>query len=356
VDQEECVATSMFLGKWQEEQISPLSRPHPAWLRSPGVRAAFVPPSSPRPEAAAPVSLPLPPEVSLTQAQTALGCPCRFLIEVLLTIRELPEIEAGLSPGERGDRLHQVLARFAGEFKKILDEHQYWGDEQAEQARELLQATARRLLEDRLTDLHWQAELDRWLGEEGLLWEWLRREQERFHQGWRWLAMEERFQDLGGPGWPFRVKGRIDRIDCHRDEGLVLWDYKTGEVPKAQKVFEDLEEFQLPGYLAAIKQGRVDAAKGEAPLRAGYIGLKSARQKHLQHEDFPKRAGEWGQVIAAWEERLAALGARLAAGDFSPQPFPGPAGKDEGACRYCPHLLICGFIPPEPSEGEEEGE
>ncbi len=357
VDQEENVATSMFLGAWQDEKISPLSRPHPAWLRSPGVRAAFAAADGalPREEAAAPIAIPLPPEVSLTQAQTALACPCRFLLEVLLALRELPEIEAGLSPQERGDRLHKVLARFAGDFKKILEAQNYWGEEQTEQARELLLAAARRLLEDRLDDLHWQAEWDRWLGEEGLLWEWLRLEQERFHQGWRWLAMEERFGDLQGPGWPFRLKGRIDRIDYHRDEGLILWDYKTGEVPKAQKVFDDLEEFQLPGYLAAVKQGRVDAAPGEAPLKAGYIGMKSAREKHLQHENFPKRAGAWGHVIAAWEARLAALGRRLAAGDFHPEPAPAPEGKKEGACQYCPFLLICGYlIPDSPQEEEEE--
>jgi exodeoxyribonuclease-5 len=356
VDQEECVATSMFGGEWRREEISPLARPHPAWLRSPGVRAALAPPPDLTPEAATPISIPLPPEVSLTQAQTALGCPCRFLLEVLIAIRELPEIEAGLSPPERGDRLHKVLARFAEDFQKILDTQKIWGDDQWEEAKELLAATAHRLLEDRLTDLHWQAEWERWLGEEGLLWEWLRLERERFHQGWRWLAMEERFQDLGGPGWPFRLKGRIDRIDCHRDEGLILWDYKTGEVPKAQKVFDDLKEVQLPGYLAAVKKGRVEAAKGGAPLKAGYIGLKSARQKHLQHEDFSQRAGEWGPVTAAWEERLAALGRRLAAGDFSPEPFPAPQGKKKGACQYCPHLLICGFIPPEVAEDDEEGE
>ncbi|MFZ5453464.1 MAG: PD-(D/E)XK nuclease family protein, partial [Thermodesulfobacteriota bacterium] len=356
VDQEECVATSMFFGEWREEQIAPLSQPHPAWLRSPGVRAAFALPSRPSPETATPIAISLPGEVSLTQAQTALGCPCRFLLEVLLAVRELPEIETGLSPQERGDRLHKILARFAADFKEILEAQKIWSDEQEKQARELLRATARRLLEGHLTDLHWQAEFERWLGEEGLLWEWLRLERERFHQGWRWLAMEERFQDLHGPGWPFKLKGRIDRIDHHRDKGLVLWDYKTGEIPKAQKVFDDLEEFQLPGYLAAVKKGRVEPARGEVPLEAGYIGLKSARQKHLQHEDFPKRAGEWDRVLAAWKERLVALGRRLAGGDFSPQPSPPPQGKDEGACRYCPHLLICGYQIPESSEDQEEGE
>ena len=48
----------------------------------------------------------------MSQVGTALSCPCRFLLENLLKIRELPEIEAGLDPRERGQLLHEVLARF----------------------------------------------------------------------------------------------------------------------------------------------------------------------------------------------------------------------------------------------------
>lgn len=358
VDQEEGVATSMFLGEWHEETISPLSQPQPAWLRSPAIRAAFAAPLSPgpQPEEASPVSLALPEEVSLTQAQTGLNCPCRFLLEVLLEIRELAEIEAGLPPAERGDRLHKVLARFAADFNKILETQKIWGDEEWDQAKTLLADTARRLLSDRQDDLHWQAELERWLGDEGLLWVWLRREQERFHQGWRWLVLEERFEGLKGPNWPFSLKGRIDRIDSHRDEGLILWDYKTGKIPKPKEVFDDGEEFQLPGYLAAVRQGKVASAQGEAPLKAGFICLKSAREKDLHHEDFSQRSGEWEQVVANWSKRLTALGERLAAGDFRPEPFPAPAGKEKGACQYCPHALICGFLSPEAEADEEEGE
>jgi RecB family exonuclease len=357
-NEEEAVATSMFEGSWREEQIAPLSRPHPAWLRSPMARAALAAAgrTAPQPEAEAPVSIPLPGEISLTQAQTALSCACRFLMEILLQVRELPDIEAGIPPTERGDRLHKVLARFAKDFKQILDKQGYWGDAEDEQARELLAAAVRALLADLGADLHWQAEWDRWLGEEGLLWQWLLRERERHRRGWRWLAMEERFTDLQGSDWPFRLKGRIDRIDHHRDEGLILWDYKTGAIPGVKKVFDEGEEYQLPGYLAAVKQERVEPAKGGAPLKAGYIGLKSAREKHLQHEDFPKRSGEWERVIAQMTARLAALGKRLAAGDFRPEPFPAPDGRNQGACRYCPYLLICGFIPPETAEDEEESE
>jgi RecB family exonuclease len=357
-DQEECVATSMFPGNWEEAQITPLSRPHPAWLRSPAVRAAFAPgavdyfPS----EAEVPISLALPQEISLTQAQTALGCACRFLLEVLLKIRELPEMETGLSPAERGDLLHKVLARFAGELNQLLEQRRGWDAALQGQAQEMLAATARQLLEDRLPDLHWQAEMDRWLGKEGFLWEWLRRERERYQQGWRWLALEERFQDLRGPDWPFSLKGRIDRIDGHPDAGLILWDYKTGKIPGVKKVFDAGEEFQLPGYLAAVQQGKVEAAGSGGPLKAGFICLRSARDQDLQHEEFRKRSGEWERVVAEWAAHLTALGRRLAAGDYRPEPFPPPQKKDKGACQYCPYLLLCGLIPEASPEDAEEGE
>ena len=130
-----------------------------------------------------PLSIKLDPQLSLSKAATALGCPCRFLLEIILKLKELPEIEAGLDPRERGDRLHQVLARFTSDFKGFLEEHG-WDHEQA-QAR--LEAAARQVLGDLLADLHWQAELERWLGgtETGrsLLRDWLRLEQERYAPG-----------------------------------------------------------------------------------------------------------------------------------------------------------------------------
>ena len=109
-DDEERVGSPLYLGPWEPQEMAVLSRPHRAWLRSPAIRAAF------SDVGAAfggygdgPLSVLLAPEYSLSQAATALGCPCRFLLEFLLKLKELPEIEAGLDPRERGDRLHKVL-------------------------------------------------------------------------------------------------------------------------------------------------------------------------------------------------------------------------------------------------------
>jgi RecB family exonuclease len=355
-DDEERVGSPFFLGKWEARESAVLSRPQAAWLRSPAVQAAFQSRNLP-PWAGYGgdlLQLSLPDQLSLSQVAVALQCPCRFLLEILLAVKELPEIQAGLDPRERGEMLHRVLARFTADFKEHLLREQAWD---GPRAREILPETARRLLGDRLPDPHWQAEWDRWLGEAGLLWEWLAQEEQRWHQGWRWHGMEVRFQELKGRDWRFALRGRIDRLDCQEGESrLMVWDYKTGEVPTPKKVFEDSEEHQLPCYLLAVRQGCVEVPPGTAELGAGFIGLKSSREKHLRYEDFGKKAARWPEVLAAWEERVRELGQRLAAGDFRPDPVPAPAGKRQGACQYCAYTLVCGFSPNPAPEEEEDGD
>jgi RecB family exonuclease len=357
VDEEERPATPLYPGEWNTVDLNILSRPDRAWLRAPAVQAALrFPETGPAPDAAIPFTVPVPSQVSITQAGIALACPCRFLLEILLKIENLPEIAPGLNPRERGTALHRILARFVAEFKKkILDEAGLWDTETHREAMELLGAAARKILAGSLPDLHWQAEWERLLDEEaGLLWEWLELERERFAQGWRWLHMEAGFEGLKGKDWPFALKGRIDRIDHHpENRELVVWDYKSGEIPRAREVFDEPEDFQLPAYLLALIHDQVPAPEAEE-RRAGYIGLKSVRSKHLKHEEFPKKAGLWEQVLAVWEERLANLRSLLDAGDFRPDPTPLPGAKDKGACKYCSYTLVCGFVPQ--VAGEEEGE
>jgi RecB family exonuclease len=354
VDQEERVSTPVYPGEWGQAEMAVLTNPDPAWLRSPAIQAVFhapVPPAVPaQPDPAYP--FPLPGEISLSQVSTALACPCRFLLENLLKIRELPEIEPGLDPRERGQMLHEVLASFAAAFKETLEADQAWNHERA---RELLQETARRVLAPWSGDLHWQAEADRWLGEAGLLWEWLRRERERFEAGWRWQGFEVAFNDLRGQDWPFTLRGRIDRLDYNPEiADLVVWDYKSGEIPKKNQVLDEVAEAQLPCYLLAVEQGRVPVNAAAANLRAGFIGLKSPRPQHLRHEDFGATPSLWREVATAFAAQVTALGRRLAAGDFPPHPKPAPEKPHGGACQYCPYELVCGFAPELAEEVEED--
>jgi RecB family exonuclease len=357
VDEEERAATPLLDLDWGEAELSPLSRPHPAWLRAPAVRAALAPPPPASPAVAEPLlPLPLPAELSISQAAIALACPCRFLLEVLLNLKELPEVELGLSARERGDLLHRLLARFTREFRQVLQA----GGWDQHQARQALRRAAHEVLQAHRGDLHWQAELERWLGEgpeiPGLLWEWLRQERDRYEQGWQWREIEIPFKGLGRAGWPFTLRGRLDRLD-YRPAGadLVVWDYKSGQVPSRQKVFEYQEEHQLPAYLLAVKSGLVPTPPGAAPPRAGFIGLKSVRAEHLKHQDYGASPEDWDRLAAAWEDRLVQAIARLRAGDYQPAPSPTPGERPGGACQYCPYPLVCGYggaAPPE-EEGEE---
>ena len=116
-DQEPQVGTPFFLGDWQEDRLALLSSPDAAWMRVPLVRAALLNPAG----GEAPkvlqgrLDLTVPGELRITQVGKALTCACRFVLEDLLGIQELPEIEAGLNPRERGMMLHRVLARFLSE-------------------------------------------------------------------------------------------------------------------------------------------------------------------------------------------------------------------------------------------------
>jgi ATP-dependent helicase/nuclease subunit B len=354
-DQEPQVGTPFFLKDWEEVRLSLLSQPDAAWMRVSAVQAARSHPAGGKipGELQGTLNLPLPGELRVTQVGKALGCRCRFVLEDLLGLQDLPEIESGLDPRERGQKLHEVLAHFVKKAGHTLPPEA--------EALALLREAAREVLGPVVTDVHWQAEWHRWFGEgetPGLLTAWLALEQERLARGWRWLGAELAFAGLARPGWPFSLRGRLDRLDYHPEQReLMVWDYKTGAIPSGARVFDRQEEFQLPGYLWAVREGRtpVDLEEVEV-LCAGFIGLKSCREDHLKHQDFSGKKDCWAEVLESWEEEVRRLGERLAAGDVRPAPRPAPARRDEGACRFCKLDLICGINRQTGGDEADEGE
>ena len=172
--------------------------------------------------------------------------------EFLLGLEELPDVEPGLPPSERGSVIHEVLQNFTRVFLTSLQDRGSWDDCSAGQ--HLLEVVT--AYQTRAGDnAYWEAEIARWLEEPGgLLRKWLGREKQRYEEGWLWLAMEASFSGLQIPGWPTAVKGRLDRVDRHPTQGLMLWDYKTGVIPKPKEIIEDQDRFQLLGYLMALEQ------------------------------------------------------------------------------------------------------
>ena len=175
----------------------------------------------------------------------------------------------------------------------------------------------------------------------GLLPAWLDLERQRLAQGWRWLGMEVAFAGLARPGWPFTLKGRLDRLDFHPETGeLIVWDYKTGAIPNGAQVFERREESQLPGYLWAVREGHTDVDLGAVEvLTAGFIGLKSSREDHLQHQDYPGRKDLWAEVMETWEDEVGAPGGVPDCWRRAPGAPPGPHPAERGSLPLLPLCL-----------------
>jgi RecB family exonuclease len=297
----------------------------------------------------------LPKTVSVSQLAMAFVCPFRFYAETVLKIFPLDELIMGMSPLERGSRLHRALAFFTRRYRDQAP---------TEKDREFMEALLRACSDEALSldagaahhagkdalSQHSRAmERRRWIGGNdeapGLLTQWLDVELQRLDEGWCWLSEESSFEGLTAPGWPFSVSGRVDRIDGHRDKGLMLWDYKSGEHPSKQAVLEYLIDPQIPAYVLAAKEHRLAGLEKElrpgTHVSGGYILLKGPSS--VSHKRLTPKDGNWDPVLKQWKEAVETLGKKLASGEFEANPYPVSDGvRREAACRSCPYRPLCG--------------
>lgn len=335
--------------------------PDAAWTRAAWLQRAKKGLESPAifPPADAPVEGHLfPKTVSVSRLSTAFVCPFRFYAETILKVFPLDELIIGISPLDRGNRLHKVLALFA---RRCHDEGLAGRTDRAAMMTLLKTCSdealvssdcgeARHTGRDALGQHSWTMERLRWMGDKqsevpGLLTQWLELELQRLDEGWRWLCEESSFDGLTFPGWPFSITGRIDRIDYHKDKGFMLWDYKSGEHPTGHAVIEYLIDPQIPAYVQAAKEHRVTEVKKKlgpnVHISGGYITLKTPSA--ITHKELTPTEGSWDQVLKRWKEAVARLGNVLASGQFRAEPYPVSDGVgQETACQYCSYRPLCG--------------
>ncbi|MBW1896117.1 MAG: PD-(D/E)XK nuclease family protein, partial [Deltaproteobacteria bacterium] len=276
----------------------------------------------------------------------------RFFVETVFKLAPLDELTLGISPPDRGTALHRVLALFT---RRCRQEGMTGGRADSYAMEATLMACVDKVLathgkaKDPAYRHGWIMERRRWIGDPGgvpgLLKAWLKLEQERLEDGWQWLSEESSFDGLTFPDWPFSVTGRVDRIDCHKEKGVMLWDYKSGDHPRARDVVEDFSDPQLPAYMEAARKKRIAgiarALETNAFMSAGYITLKTASS--VAHKVFGPKGGDWKLVLIRWRKAVARLGKMLVSGDLQARPFPVSDGVDsQKACRFCPYGPLCG--------------
>jgi len=290
----------------------------------------------------------LPNTISVSELAVALACPFRFLMERIINIQPLEEIEYGISPKIFGTYIHRLL----GMFGRSLCNQEPEVNLHEERLERLLKACVEHIIKDVEQHPQWIVERRRWLAEigkaPGLLDQWLKQELERIKEGWKWLKVESSFSGLSFPGWPFSVSGRIDRIDYHPTKGIVVWDYKTGEIPSKKGVLTDLNEPQIPLYLLALKGGKVsgiiqDELK-DKPLSGGYISLK--KWSLILHQDYTPKNETWETVLERWQKAVSKLGELFTSGQYPAKPYPfSTTDKKDRDCLYCPYRPLCILLP-----------
>ena len=279
--------------------------------------------------------------LSVTSLEAFLVCPFKFFAERLLRILPLDEITLGISPLERGEVLHNLMALIT---KTLRKQEIYLQDQEV--IKNAVNQCLEEVFKEKAEKPHWQVEKRRLIGEEeglgGILGAWLKQERQRWEEGWRWEREEVSFKNLSFPSWSFSVQGRIDRIDFNQALNEVwCWDYKTGKLPSSNDIIKTFLAPQLPLYLLALITLPELQKENLAGFRAGYVGLKS--EGELSLSDPLKETSAWEACLPAWEKEISLVGEKLKANQFPADPKPVPRGANEGACTYCPYKGLCSY-------------
>lgn len=270
---------------------------------------------------AAPVLTPgdLPEALTVSALADLVACPYRFFARRVLRLGEADEVAEGLDKAGYGELIHGVLERFHGAHPVIAALA-------PEAALAELQAAVdeafRPVVGDHYLSIAWRL---RW---EARLTAYLDWQRQREAAGWRWQAGEQAFARALplADGGVVTLKGRIDRIDVHPDEGTALFDYKLKRIDALKKALP--EDVQLPAYGWMAAEGL--AAQGLAEVgQAAYVALDDASVGQVSVEGDPAAAG------LAQAERLARAYADMRAG------MPLPAHGSPNACAWCEAAGLC---------------
>ncbi|MFH0809421.1 MAG: PD-(D/E)XK nuclease family protein [Pseudomonadota bacterium] len=287
----------------------------------------------------------LPPSVRATALRTLLSCPYAFLMQEILGLAPLATPMRGISPLERGTRLHRAVACFTRRWREE-------GGSAGGAAGQLLAECVEATLGDLLHDPLWRLESRRWLDDGGLLRVWLKEEGEEGLA--RCVAEELEFEDLRAPGWPFGVRGRIDRLDA-APGGLFCWDYKTGS--RLEPAGAPLSEHaQLAVYGLAVRAGLFFEKKVAAgPLAGlGYVHLSGAA-KVAAKKPLKEPEGGWPEALERFTAEVSRAGGTVSRGVFTPN---WEGCIDRRQMERCPFPALCGLLERvgERGEGGEETE
>ncbi len=262
-----------------------------------------------RPAPAPPVST-RPTQLSVTAISRLIRDPYAIYARYILGLKPLDPLHQKPDAPLRGTIMHRIFERF-------ITEHRFSSD-LAENKRVLLQIADQVLASDApwpVARILWRAKLDR-IADRFMAGEALR--QANGHM----LALERvgafLFAEIG-----FTLTAKADRIDRSESGGLLIYDYKTGQIPTAdqQKYYD--KQLLLEAVLA--QEGAFEKI-GPAPVaNVGHIGVGTQPKFSvvpLSPDDVATARAELIKLIAGYQQPAQGYASRRAmasvryAGDY----------------------------------------
>ncbi|MBT7942929.1 MAG: hypothetical protein HN719_06185 [Alphaproteobacteria bacterium] len=207
-----------------------------------------------------------PRQLSVTQVEHWIRDPYAIYARHILGLKPLAAIDSEPGAADRGIIIHHILHEFLERFRDALP---------ADAEKQLLEIGRDVFNKSQVppgVDAFWWPRFERIAG-----W-FIGYEKSRRAAGFRNMAGEINGRlELGGPGGPFTLTARADRIDHRADIGLSVMDYKTGQPPSAAQV-ENQFAPQLPLEAAIAKSGGFEKLKADDVAQLVYLSLSGGKK------------------------------------------------------------------------------
>jgi ATP-dependent helicase/nuclease subunit B len=216
----------------------PAGKPWLAWARARDRAAGLKPISPPAPR---PPLEKRPRRASVSDVETWLANPYAIFAKRILFLEALPPLGQEPGPSERGQIVHEALARFTRTYTNELP------PDIVTSFMAIADEVIGALGTEARVRAFWRPRLERFA------WWFAETEAARRTPGSRRLIEIDGTLILDAPAGPFKRTARADRIDLD-GRGIVITDYKTGAIPAAGKVLAG-EAPQLPLEAAMAAAG-----------------------------------------------------------------------------------------------------
>jgi ATP-dependent helicase/nuclease subunit B len=281
-----------------KDALSP-EEPWLGWARARDSYGARQPVKAPEPRPALELR---PRKMSVTRVETWLANPYAIFARDILKLEKLPDLGASPDAALRGSTVHEIMSRFAKAYPVALP------DDADRDLVAIAETVLGRYAANPRVAAFWLprfARFARWFAET---------EQARRAKTTRIVAEVDGKLCVKGPAGPFTLTARADRIDQGKD-GLVITDYKTGQLPSDARVVQGLSP-QLP-LEAAIARGD-----------AGFTGVGPATVTELRYiratggePAGEERSVKTGDVSALGETAVERLESLIATFDAATTPY-----------------------------------